>query len=194
MRAKHNLFGAVVLAAAIFTPVAVAPAANAAGSVWDRVAACESGGRWNVSTGNGFYGGLQFTRQTWLAFGGGRHASTANLASKSAQITVARKVLASQGPGAWPVCSRKAGLTSANGGASYGTTSRSSTRAGHPKHARLAVDGIVGPITRAALRSHGWSITGRTNVRIWQHFLHHRATGVLTRADVRDIQRRANSC
>ena len=106
--------------------------ANAAGSVWDSVAACESGGNWSINTGNGFYGGLQFTRSTWLGFGGGQYAPRADLASKSAQIAVAQRVLASQGPGAWPVCSRKAGLTRSNGGASSSaaalTSSRSTTR------------------------------------------------------------------
>lgn len=97
--------------------MALAPSANA-GSVWDAVAACESGGNWAINTGNGFYGGLQFTRQTWLAYGGGAYAPTANLASRDQQIAIAQKVLAGQGPGAWPVCSRKAGLTRANGGAS----------------------------------------------------------------------------
>ncbi|WP_137120702.1 transglycosylase family protein [Segeticoccus rhizosphaerae] len=92
-----------------------AGAAHASG-VWDRVAACESGGNWSINTGNGFYGGLQFTSSTWLGYGGGAYASRADLASKSAQIAVAQKVLASQGPGAWPVCSVQAGLSGSNGG------------------------------------------------------------------------------
>jgi len=76
-----------------------------AGSVnWSAIAACESGGNWSISTGNGFYGGLQFTEQTWLAYGGGAYASSANLASPSEQVAVAERVLAGQGIGAWPVC------------------------------------------------------------------------------------------
>jgi hypothetical protein len=71
---------------------------------WSAIAACESGGNWSTSTGNGFYGGLQFTEGTWLANGGGQYAPSANLASPSEQITVAERVLASQGIGAWPVC------------------------------------------------------------------------------------------
>jgi hypothetical protein len=71
---------------------------------WSAIAACESGGNWAASTGNGFYGGLQFTEQTWLANGGGRYASSANLATPAQQIAVAQNVLASQGIGAWPVC------------------------------------------------------------------------------------------
>ncbi len=68
------------------------------------IAACESGGNWSASTGNGFYGGLQFTEQTWLGYGGGRYAPSANLATPAQQIAVARQVLAGQGIGAWPVC------------------------------------------------------------------------------------------
>lgn len=101
--------------------VGVSPA-QAATTVWDRVAACESGGRWTISTGNGYYGGLQFSTSTWQGFGGGRYASTANRASKAEQIAIARRVLAGQGPGAWPVCSRRAGLTRANGRASVNAT------------------------------------------------------------------------
>ncbi len=97
--------------------LATASSAHAA-SVWDNVAACESGGNWAINTGNGFSGGLQFTRSTWLAYGGGAFAPTANLASKAAQISVAQKVLAGQGPGAWPVCGARAGLSRASGGAS----------------------------------------------------------------------------
>jgi resuscitation-promoting factor RpfA len=92
--------------------LAVTPAANAApDSVWDRVAQCESSGNWNTNTGNGFFGGLQFTASTWRAFGGNIFADTANHASREQQIVVAERVLAGQGWGAWPVCSRKAGAT-----------------------------------------------------------------------------------
>lgn len=108
--------GVAAAAALAAAGVATAGDAHAASvSTWDRVAACESGGNWAINTGNGFYGGLQFTHSTWIAYGGGAYASNANLASKSAQISVAEKVLASQGPGAWPVCSVRAGLTRGGG-------------------------------------------------------------------------------
>lgn len=74
------------------------------GHDWSGVAQCESSGNWQINTGNGFYGGLQFTQSTWDAYGGQQFASRADLASESAQITVAEKVLAGQGVGAWPVC------------------------------------------------------------------------------------------
>ena len=96
-------------AAATAAPAAPAPASSPApaspgGVNWSAIAACESGGNWAINTGNGFYGGLQFTEQTWLANGGGRYASSANLATPAQQIAVAQNVLASQGIGAWPVC------------------------------------------------------------------------------------------
>jgi LysM repeat protein len=77
------------------------------GSIWDRIAACESGGNWAINTGNGYYGGLQFTLSTWRANGG---TGMPNEASREQQIAVAQRVQASQGWGAWPVCSVKAGL------------------------------------------------------------------------------------
>jgi hypothetical protein len=88
-------------------PIAVAGTANAApASVWDRVAQCESGGNWQINTGNGFSGGLQFAPSTWRAFGG---TGSAHQASRAQQIAVAERVLAAQGWNAWPMCSRKAG-------------------------------------------------------------------------------------
>ena len=92
--------------------------AEAATSVWDKVAQCESGGNWKINTGNGFYGGVQFAAGTWKAYGGKTYASQAHLATKAEQIAIARRVLAGQGPGAWPTCGRRAGLTKANGEAS----------------------------------------------------------------------------
>jgi len=85
-------------------PVSTAAPASSGGANWSAIAACESGGNWAASTGNGFYGGLQFTEQTWLGYGGGRYASSANLATPAQQIAVAQRVLAGQGIGAWPVC------------------------------------------------------------------------------------------
>ena len=87
-------------------PSSAGPAPEAPGHDWDAVARCESGGNWSINTGNGFYGGLQFTPSTWLAFGGAGHAPRADLATRDQQIAVAEKVLAEQGPGAWPTCGR----------------------------------------------------------------------------------------
>ncbi|MEU1471172.1 transglycosylase family protein [Streptomyces sp. NPDC005761] len=98
--------------AGIALPLITAASAGAAsGDVWDKVAACESTSNWDINTGNGYFGGLQFTRSTWAAYGGTEYAPRADLASRDQQIAIAEKVLEGQGPGAWPVCSAKAGLT-----------------------------------------------------------------------------------
>ncbi|MFI5271016.1 MAG: transglycosylase family protein [Candidatus Saccharimonadales bacterium] len=77
------------------------------GSVWDAIAACESGGNWSIDTGNGFYGGLQFTLGSWEAVGG---SGLPSQASRDEQIARAQILQSRQGWGAWPVCSVKAGV------------------------------------------------------------------------------------
>jgi resuscitation-promoting factor RpfE len=91
--------------------LAVAPLALGTGTAnadsgvnWDAVAACESGGNWSIATGNGYYGGLQFTMGTWRASGG---SGSPHQASKAEQIRVAENVLRTQGIGAWPSCGRR---------------------------------------------------------------------------------------
>ncbi|MFE7750109.1 transglycosylase family protein [Streptomyces sp. NPDC057428] len=97
--------------AGIALPLLTAASAGAASAdVWEKVAACEATGNWHINTGNGYYGGLQFTRSTWAAYGGTAYAARADLATKDQQIAVAEKVLEGQGPGAWPTCSVGAGL------------------------------------------------------------------------------------
>ena len=125
---KQRIAGVGIAGAAtVVAGIGAASSASAAGSVWDRVAACESGGNWSINTGNGYYGGLQFAGSTWRGFGGGQYASRADLATKSQQIAVAQRVLKVQGPGAWPVCSKRAGLTRANGGAATASSSTGAT-------------------------------------------------------------------
>lgn len=90
----------------------VLPARTAGGCAkdhwpWGCLAECESGRRWDANTGNGYYGGLQFSQSTWKAFGGLKFAARADLASRKEQIAVAKKVLARQGWGSWPVCSAR---------------------------------------------------------------------------------------
>ncbi|WP_026306087.1 resuscitation-promoting factor [Smaragdicoccus niigatensis] len=80
------------------------------GATWDSIAQCESGGNWAINTGNGYYGGLQFSQGTWDAYGGGAYAGRADLASREQQIAIAEKVRAAQGWGAWPSCSSQLGL------------------------------------------------------------------------------------
>jgi len=84
--------------------------ANFAGgnTVWDRLAQCESGGNWAINTGNGYYGGLQFSLGTWRAYGGSGYP---HQASRTTQIAIATKVRnAAGGYGAWPACAAKLGL------------------------------------------------------------------------------------
>lgn len=104
----RTLARTAIAGAVIGAPLATAPVASAdAGTVWDKLAQCESTGNWSINTGNGFSGGLQFTKSTWRAFGG---EGQAHQASREEQIVVAERVLAQQGWGAWPACSRKLGL------------------------------------------------------------------------------------
>lgn len=80
---------------------------SAGGSAWDQIAACESGGNWSTNTGNGYYGGLQFSAGSWAAVGG---QGLPSQASKSEQIKRAQMLQARQGWWAWPVCAARAGL------------------------------------------------------------------------------------
>jgi resuscitation-promoting factor RpfA len=97
------------LAAAI--PFAMAnPAQAATTNTWERLASCESGGNWHINTGNGYYGGVQFSAGTWLGNGGGKYASRADLATKAEQIAIAEKVLDARGWSPWPACSSRLGL------------------------------------------------------------------------------------
>lgn len=104
-------------------------------STWNKVAACESSGDWSINTGNGYYGGLQFTQSTWEAYGGTAYAHRADLATRDQQIAIAEKVLKGQGPGAWPVCSVRAGLTRGGGTPDIhvGGTKAESTKAAKTK-------------------------------------------------------------
>jgi len=100
----RTTFGLATIAGALaLAPMALATGtANADSGVnWDAVAACESGGNWAINTGNGYYGGLQFSMGTWRANGG---SGSPHHASREEQIRVANNVLKSQGIGAWPSC------------------------------------------------------------------------------------------
>ncbi|MET7375775.1 transglycosylase family protein [Micromonospora arida] len=109
--------GAVTGAVALFGPAAPAQAAVN----WDAIAKCESGGNWKINTGNGYYGGLQFSQSTWAGYGGKKYAARADLASRGEQIAIAEKVLDGQGIGAWPTCGKK-------GGSATKPTAKPSTR------------------------------------------------------------------
>ncbi|MER6681758.1 transglycosylase family protein [Streptomyces olivaceoviridis] len=120
-----------VTGAAVAAPLMAAGNASAAtASQWDAVAQCESGGNWSINTGNGYYGGLQFSASTWAAYGGTQYAGTADKASKAQQIAVAEKVLSAQGKGAWPVCGTGLSGTPYNGSAPSTSTPSTSTNSG----------------------------------------------------------------
>lgn len=100
------------------TLVAIAPAAPpaprtisyAGSSVWDDLARCESGGNWGIDTGNGYYGGLQFSHATWHGYGGGEFAEYPHEATREEQIVVAERLRAARGYAPWPACRAKLGL------------------------------------------------------------------------------------
>ncbi|WP_051819249.1 transglycosylase family protein [Streptomyces sp. NRRL S-920] len=129
--------------------------------VWDKVAACESGNRWNINTGNGYYGGLQFSASTWRGYGGAKYASRADLATKAQQIQIAEKVLKGQGPGAWPVCGKRAGLT--RGGPAPAAPKAAAPKAA-PAAPKAAVSGTAAKAVAYALAQRGkpyiWGATG----------------------------------
>ncbi|MFC1432016.1 transglycosylase family protein [Streptacidiphilus sp. N1-3] len=126
-RLRAVLAVGAVAAVPVVGLVTATGASAADSSTWNAVASCESTNDWSANTGNGFYGGLQFTPSTWAAYGGTAYASSADQATQGQQIAVAENVLASQGPGAWPVCGPQAGLTAGGTPASTDTTSNSAS-------------------------------------------------------------------
>ncbi|MCW7943298.1 transglycosylase [Streptomyces hygroscopicus] len=135
-----------VTGAAVAAPLLAAGNASAAtASEWDAVAQCESGGNWSINTGNGFYGGLQFTNSTWAAYGGTAYAPRADLASKGQQIAIAEKVLAGQGKGAWPVCGKGLSSTPYSGGASSTPADSAKSTTTHSSGQQAASRSARGP-------------------------------------------------
>jgi LysM repeat protein len=127
-RRRGGMIAAIALsgAAGAATLLGTGTAASAASSVnWDAIANCESSGNWQINTGNGFYGGLQFTQSTWAGYGGTQYAASADLATREQQIAIAENVLAGQGIGAWPVCGAQAGSTASYSSGSSATPATS---------------------------------------------------------------------
>ncbi|MCR6484288.1 transglycosylase family protein [Amycolatopsis sp. OK19-0408] len=130
-RGKHRKMSAAtrtvarvaIAGIAVGAPLAIA-ATPASATNWDAIAQCESSGNWNTNTGNGYYGGLQFSQSTWKAYGG---TGSASGASREQQIAVAERVLQGQGIGAWPVCGKKGGGGSSAPKATHKTTTKQST-------------------------------------------------------------------
>ena len=101
---------AVFVTALLMSLLVAVPAEAAPTRTWNRLAHCESGGRWHINTHNGYYGGLQISPRTWRAFGGKRYAAYPHRASKRQQIRVAERIKRGQGWRAWPSCSARVGL------------------------------------------------------------------------------------
>ena len=105
---RNRIAGVAVAGSATFLAgVGLSAPAQAAGSVWDAVAACESGGNLAINTGNGYYGGLQFSASSWHAVGG---SGLPHQASRATQIAMGERLRSAQGWGAWPSCSAQLGL------------------------------------------------------------------------------------
>ena len=109
---EATLVGVPTPAPVVAAPAPAAPPVTYAGtSVWDDLAECESGGNWAINTGNGYYGGLQFSYATWQGYGGGDFAEYPHQASREEQIIVAERLRAERGYAPWPACSAELGLS-----------------------------------------------------------------------------------
>jgi len=154
--ARKTRTTAALAGAALLAPLGLLAAAGnsvaADGGVWDRIAQCESGGNWHINTGNGYYGGLQFSAGTWRAYGGTAYAPTADQASRSAQIAVATKVQRAQGWGAWPTCSARAGAYGSAPAASSGSAKGSSSTKAAPSKPAKTPTRSEGHTNRSASR------------------------------------------
>jgi resuscitation-promoting factor RpfA len=126
---RRTIARVVVAGVAVGAPLAIAPAFASAEPNWDAIAECESGGNWGTNTGNGYYGGLQFSQSTWAANGGTGNPANA---SREEQIRVANNVLQSQGIGAWPVCGKRGG---GGGGGSHAAPAKSKAPTSNGKKA-----------------------------------------------------------
>jgi hypothetical protein len=111
MRFRMLISSVVATLAAMTAVTTTGTSADAATTrTWNRMAQCESGGRWHINTGNGYYGGLQISRATWSGYGGRKFAPLPHRATKREQIKVAERIKRHQGWRAWPACSRRLGL------------------------------------------------------------------------------------
>jgi nucleoid-associated protein YgaU len=152
-----------VAGTAVTIPLMASTSASAASvATWDKVAQCESGGNWSINTGNGYYGGLQFSQSSWEAAGGLQYAQRADLATKDQQIAVAEKLLALQGPSAWS-CASAGGLTAGGpspdinpGGSSAGSSSSSSSTAAPAKSSSTTATHAAPSTPHKSSTAHTW--------------------------------------
>jgi resuscitation-promoting factor RpfA len=138
--ATRTIARVLIAGVAVGTPFAIAGGTASASPDWDAIAKCESGGNWATSTGNGYFGGLQFTQGTWRANGGTGNPAAA---SREEQIRVAENVLKTQGIGAWPVCGTRGG-----GAGTTHTTKAAPKKASKPAAKRPAAAPVLSaPVT-----------------------------------------------
>jgi resuscitation-promoting factor RpfA len=167
----------VTVAAAAAAPMITAGTAEAATDrTWNRLAQCESGGDWHINTGNGYYGGVQFSDSTWDSFGGERFASRADLATRAQQIQIAEKVLDGQGWGAWPACSAELGLDSGDAAGTPDSPDRPSRNGDREQRPAPAPSGggdytvrsgdTLSKIARAQGVEGGWRAIWRANPQL----------------------------
>lgn len=139
---------------------------------WDAIARCESGGNWAINTGNGYYGGLQFTLSTWRANGG---TGMPQNASRDTQIAVAQRVVATQGIGAWPVCGARAHNNAPSTPAKAGKPAPGAQRATPPAPAApaspaLSYTVVAGDTLSAIAAEHhtpgGWKALAGANATV----------------------------
>lgn len=187
---KTAVLAGAVLLAPLGLLSATSDAVAADSGVWDRIAQCESGGNWHINTGNGYYGGLQFSAGTWRAYGGAAYASTADKASKAQQISVAAKVQNSQGWGAWPTCSERAGAAGSAPGADRsssagsGSAGSGSSKAGSSKWGSAFSNGSKYAQSTHSTRS-GSATSGSESSRTHSAAAPERSTGQTSRGTSR---------
>ncbi len=140
--ATRHIARVAIAGVAVGAPLAIA-ATPASATNWDAIAQCESSGNWSTNTGNGYYGGLQFSQSTWRAYGG--TGSAAN-ATREQQIAVAERVLQGQGIGAWPHCGKKGG----SAGTAKKSTAPKATKKVTPKKSTAPVAKQQAPAANVA--------------------------------------------
>lgn len=186
MRARFGVRALVVgVAAATLGALGLAAPAHAASDdTWNRLAQCESGGNWKINTGNGYYGGVQFSLGSWRAVGGQRYAPRPDLASRAQQVAAAERLLDIQGWGAWPACSRKLGL-GASHAAGTPASIRPGTRTYFTSNRRTVVAHGADAASTFVLKKHGGKRLANKVVRVCAKPHGQRTTCTTSRTDQR---------
>lgn len=162
---NKNQKGAVILVA--LSALALGATEAKADSVnWDAIAQCESSGNWHINTGNGYYGGLQFSLSTWYANGGSGNPANA---SREEQIRVAENVLASQGIGAWPVCGKRGYTSSSHSTGSSSANKRSPVVEKPVETVRPSESNTGSPVSYLVKTGDTLSAIGEKFNVSWQH-------------------------